>query len=561
MAHDAEHPAIPKLKQQLAEARIDRRNFLRTTTLLGLSATAAYAFADRVEGRTGQALAQASPPPRMGGTIRIQTRIDDPTNAHAAGWIANSNLIRQVCDYLVRTDTDNVTRPWLVESWQPSEDLKTWTLKLRRDVKWHNGRQFNADDVVWNITRWLDPAVGSSSLGLMRGYMLEQFDTGQVRDGRPVMSTRLWDSKAIEKVDDFTVRLNLKEPQLAVPEHLFNWPNAILDPAQGGRFGVGANGTGPYELVALEVGRRAVYRAKRPYWQGTGPYADEIQYLDIGQDPAALLGALASRQVDMLYEADVTQLEALRSLPGVRVAQVPTAQCGVARMKVGERPFNDPRVRLAMKLAIDPGQILQVAGRGIGAPGEHHHVAPIHPEYAPLPGMGRDVARAKALLAEAGFPNGFDTEIYVRNAPAWEPTSVQAMVEQWKDIGARVRINVVPQEQMRDLWLRVPFCYTSWGHRPLGVMVLAIAYRTGVPFNESNYANPAFDALLTRAEGTADVEARRVMMGQLQTMLQQDGPIVQPFWRGIYTGVSTRLQGFNMHPTFFHFCHEWSVTA
>lgn len=286
-----------------------------------------------------------------------------------------------------------------------------------------------------------------------------------------------------------------------------------------------------------------------------------IQYLDIGQDPAALLAALASRQVDLLYEADVTQLEAMRGIPGLRVAQVPTAQCGVARMKVGEKPWNDPRVRLAMKLGVDPAGVLAVAGRNIGAPGEHHHVAPIHPEYAPMPPMGRDVAKAKRLLAEAGFPNGFDTEIYVRNAPAWEPASVQAMVEQWRDIGARVRINAVPQEQMRDLWLKVPFCYTSWGHRPLGVMVLAIAYRSGVPFNESNYANPAFDALLTKAEGTADVEVRRGMMKELQTILQQDGPIVQPFWRGIYTGVSQRLVGFEMHPTFFHFCHEWSVPA
>jgi peptide/nickel transport system substrate-binding protein len=561
MSEGREHPAIPQLKGQLAAGRIDRREFLRTTTLLGLSATAAYAFADQITGRPGAALAQAQPAPRTGGTIRVQTRIDDPTNAHAAAWVANSNIIRQVADYLVRTGVDNVTRPWLLQSWRPSEDLKTWTLNLRRDVRWHDGRQFNADDVVWNIRHWLEPSVGSSTLGLMRGYMLTEAPTGETRDGRPVMTTRLWDANAVEKVDAFTVRLNLRVPQLAVPEHLFNWPNSILDPAQGGRFTVGANGTGPYQMVALEVGRRAVFRAKRPYWAGVGPYADEIQFLDIGQDPAALLAALASRQVDVLYEADVTQLDVLRSLPGIRLAQVPTAQCGVARMKVGERPFNDPRVRLAMKLAIDPNAILQLAGRGVGAPGEHHHVAPIHPEYARLPPIGRDVERARRLLSEAGLPSGFDTEIYVRNAPAWEPASVQGMVEQWRDIGARVRINAVPQEQMRDLWLRVPFCYTSWGHRPLGVMALAIAYRTGVPFNESNYSNPRFDELLTRAEGTADVEARRAIMADLQKLLQEDGPIVQPHWRGIFTGLHESIQGFEMHPTFFHFCNEWSVRA
>ncbi len=263
----------------------------------------------------------------------------------------------------------------------------------------------------------------------------------------------------------------------------------------------------------------------------------------------------------MLYEADVTQLEALKALPGIRVAQTPTAQCGVARMKVGEKPFDDPRVRLAMKLAVDPNSILQLAGRGIGAVGEHHHVAPIHPEYAKLQAIGRDVERARRLLSEAGLGSGFDTDIYVRSAPAWEPTSVQGMVEQWKDIGARVAIKTVPQEQMRDLWLKVPFCYTSWGHRPLGVMALAIAYRTGVPFNESNYANSKFDDLLTRAEGTAEVEARRAMMKEIQTLLQEDGPIVQPFWRGIFTGVDEKVQGFSMHPTFFHFCNEWWLAS
>jgi peptide/nickel transport system substrate-binding protein len=313
--------------------------------------------------------------------------------------------------------------------------------------------------------------------------------------------------------------------------------------------------------VALEGGRRVVFRARRPYWQGTGPFADEVQFIDIGQDPAALLGALASRQVDLLYEADVTQLDALRAMPGVRVYTATTAQCGVARMRVTEKPFNDPRVRMAMKLAIDPGSILQLAGRGIGAVGEHHHVAPIHPEYAALPPVRRDVGRAKQLLAEAGLANGLDTEIYVRNAPAWEPTAVQGMVEQWREIGARVRINTIPQEQMRDLWLKVPFCYTSWGHRPLGVMVPAIAYRTGVPFNESGYSNPRFDELLTKAEAVADVGQRRELMRHLQAILQEDGPIVQPFWRGIFTGANARLANFTLHPTFFHFCHEWSLAA
>src|SRR2546422_676778 len=113
MDHDHEHVLIPRLKRQLVERQIDRREFLRYATFLGMSAPAA----------------------------------------------------RQVVDYLTVTGVDNVTRPGLVEKWEASPDLKTWTLKLRRNVKWHNGRQFNADDVVWNLKRVLDPKTGSSVVG------------------------------------------------------------------------------------------------------------------------------------------------------------------------------------------------------------------------------------------------------------------------------------------------------------------------------------------------------------------------------------------------------------
>ena len=108
---------------------------------------------------------------------------------------------------------------------------------------------------------------------------------------------------------------------------------------------------------------------------------------------------------------------------------------------------------------------------------------------------------------------------------------MQAMVEQWKEAGIRVKINVMPSTQYWEVWTKVPFGFTTWAHRPLGVMSLALAYRTGVPWNESKYSNPEFDRLLTEAEGTLDVDARRELMAQLEKILQDDGPIVQPVWR------------------------------
>jgi len=555
-----EHVLIPTLKRQLADHLIDRREFLRYAALLGLSATAAHAFVRKITGEPFVAPAAAQTLPK-GGTLRLGMRCQDLKSPHTYSWIESANVARQVLDYLAVTGVDNVTRPGLVEKREPSPDLKTWTLKLRKNVKWHNGRQFTADDVVWNLKRVLDAKTGSSTVGAMKSFMLEEFETGEKDDkGNAKKSTRLWDANAIQKVDTFTVKLNGKAANLAIPELLFHYPLLIMDPAENGEFKVGSNGTGAFTLVESEVGRRNVLKArKEPYWGG-GPYLDELQYIDLGDDPAAAVSALASKQVDGLYAADIVQLDALQRIPHVQMYQVTTAYTATARMQP-VKPFDDKRVRQALRYAVDSNTILQIAHKGLGQAGEHHHVSPVHPEYAKLPPFTRDVAKAKKLLADAGYPNGIDTEIICRPQPGWELLAVQAMVEQWKEAGIRVKINVMPSTQYWEVWTKVPFGFTTWAHRPLGVMSLALAYRTGVPWNESKYSNPEFDRLLTMAEGTLDVVARREMMAQLEKLLQDDGPIVQPVWRAVFTFHDKRVQGFKAHPALYIFGHQLAITA
>jgi peptide/nickel transport system substrate-binding protein len=553
-----EHALIPTLKRQLVDRQIDRREFLRYATLLGLAVPAADAFVRKVTGQSLVTPAAAQNLPR-GGVLRLGMRCQDLKSPHTYSWVESSNSARQVLDYLTITGPDNVTRPGLVEKWEASPDLKTWTLRLRRSVKWHNGRPFTADDVVWNLKHALDPKTGSSMVGLVKGFLLEEFETGDKDDkGNVKKSTRLWDASAIQKVDTHTVRLTGKTPQLAVPEQLFHYPMLIVDPTDNGEFKVGSNGTGAFTLVESEVGRRQVLKARKDYWGG-GPNLDEIQFIDLGDDPAAAVSALASKQVDGLYAADITQLDALQKLSHAQMYQVPTAYTATARVQP-VKPFDDKRVRQALRYAIDSNTILQIAHKGLGQPGEHHHVSPVHPEYAKLPPFQRDVAKAKKLLADAGYPGGIDTEIVCRPQPGWELLAVQAMVEQWKEAGIRVKINVMPSTQFWEVWTKVPFGFTTWAHRPLGVMSLALAYRTGVPWNESKYSNPEFDRLLTMAEGTIDVAARREVMTQLERILQDDGPIVQPVWRAIFTFMDKRVQGFKVHPTLYLFGHQLAIS-
>ena len=148
------HPFIPRLQSLLAARRIDRREFLRTSTLLGLSASAAYGIAAKITGeaRLPQAHAAALP---SGGSLRIAMQVQALESPHTYSWY-ESDITRQVCEYLTRTDQDNITHPSLLRRWEPSEDLRTWTLHLRQDIKWHDGRPFVADDVVWNLRHVLD---------------------------------------------------------------------------------------------------------------------------------------------------------------------------------------------------------------------------------------------------------------------------------------------------------------------------------------------------------------------------------------------------------------------
>lgn len=558
---EIQHPYLSTLKEQIGEKEISRRHFLRNATLLGLSATAAYRFLGEKDPFISQAEAATAAPLPKGGHLRIGMRCMEIKSPHQADFAEKSNVIRQVCEFLTFTGSDNITRPYLLEKWSVSSDLKTWTLYLRKDVKWHNGRKFTADDVVWNLKRVCDPAVGSSTLGLFTGYLVEEYDTNQKdANGNPKKGSRLWSEKAIEKVDDYTVRLNAFAPQIAVPEHLFHYAMFIIDPADKGVFGPGANGTGPFEMTGYTVGKGAQYKARKDYW-GTPPYLDSFEFVDLGDNPGASIAAMASRQVDGLSEADAVQCNAMKKFPHVQVYGVLTSQTGVARMRVDHPIFKDKRVRKAMKLAIDHDKIIQTSLLGAGKSAEDHHVAPVHPEYAPLPKYGRDVAQAKKLLAEAGYPNGFDIEMVTRPDPIWELNTVQALAEQFKDIGVRVTIKPLPSAQYWEVWTKVPFSLTGWGHRPLGIMTLALAYRSNAAWNESGYANPQLDALLNQAEGILDPQKRKVVMAQIEKLLQDDGPIVQAFWRTFSTVMDKKVKGFELHPSQYIFASQYAVSA
>ncbi|MDA0340974.1 MAG: ABC transporter substrate-binding protein, partial [Proteobacteria bacterium] len=497
-AYGAEvHGYLPELCNQLKAKKIERRDFLRQACLLGMTVTTAYAMADVLTGDAPIKSAMAATP-KSGGTLKVSMRVQEMTDPASFNWAEKSNVARFIVEHLTRTQADNVTVPYLAKSWEASDDLKTWVFHLRDDVTWSNGDKFTSADVAHTVNRWLDPATGSSNLGLF-GAMVEEGADGKKRGI----------ANAVEVVDSHTIKFNLKQAALAMPENFYNYPTAIVHKGFGKDYEADLSknpiGTGAFKLTDFAIGERAILKKERDWWAGPF-YLDEIHYYDHGEDTNAWVAALASKQVDMIYRVPNNAMETVKRLPFVDIHEATTAQTGVMRFRVTEKPFDNPKVRQAIAACMDHQEILDKAFSGLGQVAENHHVCPIHPEYAALPPLKRDVEKAKKLLAEAGYPDGITVEIANGDTEgSWMTDACAIFKSQAAAAGITININKMPANQYWEVWDKAPWGYTAWTHRPLGTMVLGLAYRKGVPWNEAAYDNPKFDAALDDAEGTLAV--------------------------------------------------------
>ncbi len=554
------HPGVSTMKDALAEGKCSRREFIRTAALLGVGAPLAYHMASSIVGEQILGPMTRNAHAAKGGVLRFGMVVQEMTDPATFDWVERSVISRHICEFMTLTGTDNITRPYLARKWEASDDLKTWTFHLQKGVKWSNGLDFNADDVAFNFERWLDPATGSSNFGLFSAMLR---DTGKKDgDGKAIKEMT---PGAVERLDDHTVRLNLNTGLLSFPENLYNYPTTIVHrdfEKEGKDLGKNPVGTGPYTLAEYRVGELAVLK-KRPGKNWAGDVnLDEIRIIDLGQDAGAYLSAIASGQIDSMYELKLDTVKAAQQVPGITLQQIATHKTGVIRMNVNNKPFDDKRVRRAVQLCCDADRQLKVAHQGLGIVAEHHHVAQTHPEYFKLKPFKQNIRQAKKLLAEAGYgpDNPLEIACNVGNTDGqWEQDSVAVLKEDAAKAGINININVMPSAKYWDEWNKAPFSITSWTHRPLGTMVLSLAYRSGVPWNETGYNNPAFDKALDDAEALLDVDKRRAKMEKVEQILQDDAVLVQPFFRSVFTATTKRVKNMEIHPTLYYRFHDISV--
>jgi peptide/nickel transport system substrate-binding protein len=258
----------------------------------------------------------------------------------------------------------------------------------------------------------------------------------------------------------------------------------------------------------------------------------------------------------MITEADsIDQLDSL----GLVLSEIATGSTIVCRFNNDAPPYDDVRVRRAAQLAVDNAYVLALGINGTGTVAENHHVGPMHIEYFALPPFQRDVEQSKALLAEAGQTDHEFELISIDDD--WRRNTTDAIAAQMRDAGLKVKRTVIPGATFWNDWTKYPASTTDWNPRPLGVQVLALAYRSGEAWNEAAFSSAEFDAALEEALGTPDPDKRRVVMERVERILQESGTLIQPFWRSLFRHSHPRVKGFEQHQAQeFHMERVWLDT-
>lgn len=518
---------IEGFARSVREGKLDRREFMALSSILGASAAVASGMIGAVP---SPAFAET---PIKGGILRIGQQILDINDPRTYDWPQKSNVARQFCEPLVRWEPDGSFSPSLLESWEVSDDAKTYTLNVRKDAVWNNGDAFTADDVIFNIKRMADADAEANAMAA-RLAALRVGDARQATD------------EAVEKVDDYTVKLNLTVADISLIPSFGDYSALCVHPSFSGQLQDAPIGTGGFELVEFGIGDKAVLKRREDgKWWGGEVYLDGIEFIDLGSDDSTVLAAFDDGAIDMNDETQSNAEEIFNAL-GLNRAVALTATTSVARMNVDQPPFDNKTLRNAVQMAVDNNLVLELAIAGLGSVANNHHVGPMHPEYAEVLRPPHDPAKATAMLEEAGL---LDTEIELISIDSGELLDfADTVAAQLRDAGMKVSRRTLPGATFWNDWTKYPFSTTTWGARPLGVQVYAVAYRTGEAWNESGHSNPEFDKKLELALGVFDPEARRSLMKELEEMLLDSGVIIQPYWRELAMHHTDAVKGYLRHP-------------
>ncbi|MEU5789573.1 ABC transporter substrate-binding protein [Micromonospora purpureochromogenes] len=428
--------------------------------------------------------------PRAGGTLRVGALGKVAAiSRDPHGVLSNESdflITSLVYDALTVPGEQANVAPRLATEWKPSEDLTTWRFTIADNATFHDGTPVTSDDVVWSLKRLRDTPSGASRLPGV-------------------------DSAGISADGPKTVVLksNYANSELPLLARLMTF---VLK--KGTTTVEGSPGTGPFRLESYQNGNAVLKR--NPKWHGGDVYLDTVE-VRMFESPQALTNALISGQVDLASNVGAVAARVAERNKNVQIVRRPNDTSMPIVMRAADGPFADPKVREALKLAVDReamvNQVLSgygtVANDVLGTGDQHYDTS--------LPQRKRDLERAKQLLSEAKFDTSKTYDLVTTEDIPGLAESATLFATQVRDAG--VNIKVVKQESgqfWEKTWLNAPLYTTYWGTNDSVVFFAGKTMNSEAKHNEAAWRDPEFDAAYKAAVSTTDEAARKPLLAQLQ---------------------------------------------
>lgn len=470
---------------------------------------------------SGTGIAQAD------GTLRIAVPSNLNTLDPAKTKIGEEYIVNfLVFSGLTEIDASGQVKPDLAESWESSDDLKTWTFTLRDGVTLHDGRPVVAEDVKVTIERVMDKATGSTAR--VNFEIVESIDV----------------------VDDRTIRFNLKQPYAGFAEILGDRQVRIVPRDHLDTIASEPVGTGPFKFVSFQPGDRVELVKNEDYFVSGQPKLDRI-VMRIIPEQAAQSAALETGEIDLVWDVPPEAVEQYQASENVQLSSTPTSTWDGVIMNAAQEPFDDVRVRRAIAMTLDKDELMNIALFGQGTP-THTMIPPAHPYYNDeLSILEPDPEAARALLAEAGYADGFDVTLYV---PVGRPTRERlglGVSEMLKGVGIRAEIQRVPWDKfVKDIEGKAAFYTDGFYSRPTIDTSIFPWYHSTGSWNKIlwNYSNPEMDKVLEAARAAKTDEERAALYKEFQRIAVEHPAGVIPYVRNHVNAYRSRVQNFESHP-------------
>lgn len=504
------------LTRHVAMGRLSRRDFLGRAAALGVTAP----FANML--LSGAAMAQS---PVKGGILKAGLQGGEATNSlDPATFLSQVPFSFGKCwgDYLVRLNRDGSLENKLAEEIGASDDAKTWTMKIRQGVEFHNGKTVTAEDVAATITRHADANSKSGALGILTNI------TGVKASGNEVI-VELASADA-----DF--------PYLMADYHLIIQPNGGKDNPNEGI------SAGPYKVTVNEPGVRQGGEKFANYWGGDGMgHADQIEIIVIN-DATARTSALQGGQVHMINRVEPKIVDLIKRVPGVTIQNVSGRGHYVFIMHCNTAPFDNVDLRLALKYAMNREEMLDKILFGYGSIGNDFPINAAYPLFTELEQRAYDPDKAAFHFKKSGH----DGPVLLRTSDVAFTGAVDAaQLYQQSCAAAGIPIEVKREPgdgYWSEVWNKQPFSTSYWGGRSTQDQMYTTAYYSKADWNDTRFFNDKFDQMLLAARSELDEAKRKQMYADMGTIIRDEGGLILPMFNDFIDASGSKAGGFNVHP-------------